>query len=335
MQDADSTGAAGGDADPRARRQLAPLIGIGFILTLAVVALLLLAALQATARIDAVSAAREELQVTRAMAAMPGGMNTITVGVLADRLDLSGARLTTRAALAPGETAVPVAPGTDSVLAWRPHRLGLRSFEQLAPLRAAAALLFLLLAGLVGWRLSAAGRRLGPRHARGRRLAATDALTGLANRFAFDAGLAERCARLRAGGAGFALVTFDLDGFRAMNNGFGRAAGDAALQFVGRHLAEMAGPSDLAARIGGDEFAVLRSAFGLDAYLDEIKARLDVPLDITGRLLGVAASIGVARAVDFPEPAELLRAADSALHRARRSGPGNAELALPRQREAA
>jgi diguanylate cyclase (GGDEF)-like protein len=102
------------------------------------------------------------------------------------------------------------------------------------------------------------------------------------------------------------------------------------LQIVGRHLRESAGRDDLVVRLGGDQFAVIRDPGGLDDYLAWLDARLDAPIDIGGKQLRVGASIGMARSEDFPgAPARLMQAADIALSRAKRHGPGNAELAIP------
>jgi diguanylate cyclase (GGDEF)-like protein len=161
-------------------------------------------------------------------------------------------------------------------------------------------------------------------------------LTGLGNRRAFDIGLASRCAHAAEGGPGVVLVMLDLDDFKAINDALGHSAGDAVLQIVGRHLRETAGRDDLVVRLGGDEFAVVRDDGGLDDYLAVLDARFDEPIDIGGKRLRIGASIGMARSADFPgSPARLVQAADIALYRAKRNGPGNAELAVPAVRRAA
>ena len=76
--------------------------------------------------------------------------------------------------------------------------------------------------------------------------------------------------------------------------------------------------------------AVVRDASGLDDYLAALDARFDQPIDIGGKRLRIGASIGMARSEDFPgAPSRLIQAADIALYRAKRNGPGNAELAIP------
>ncbi len=125
-----------------------------------------------------------------------------------------------------------------------------------------------------------------------------DPLTGLANRRAFDERLEAACA------GPVALLVGDVDGLKALNDGAGHEAGDDALRAVGRALV----PYEGAARIGGDEFALV-----LAGWAREAAERLAAELD-TG---GVAVSWGVA----FQErgtPADLLRAADAASYAAKR-----------------
>ncbi len=89
--------------------------------------------------------------------------------------------------------------------------------------------------------------------------ARTDALTGLSNRRAFDAELPVFVERARAIGAGLALLAIDLDHFKPVNDTLGHAAGDFVLREVGKILREKTRKTDLACRLGGDEFMVLLS----------------------------------------------------------------------------
>ena len=90
-----------------------------------------------------------------------------------------------------------------------------------------------------------------------REQALTDALTGLANRRHFEDRLASELARLGRDGTPVALVTFDLDDFKAINDRDGHPAGDAALKAFGEILRNQARASDLVCRTGGEEFAVI------------------------------------------------------------------------------
>lgn len=316
------------DADARALHQLTILVLAGLGCTLFILAFLIFAALEAVRTIDGLAVAHEQVQVSRAIAAAPGGMNQITLRAMANTLDLDAARLTTIDKLAPGELSAAV--GGDNVVAWKPHLYGTRTFGIVAPMRIVAGVMFSLIVALIGWRVYAVGQGLDRRRAVASRLAMTDGLTGLANRLAFDEALNHWIADAAAGGPGFVLVSIDLDGFKAINDAFGHAAGDAVLKTVAQCLLDAGEPGDVVARVGGDEFAVIRSGAGLDAYVASIGERLAVPLNLDARLVSVGASFGIARSDDFPGSAvKLSQAADTALYRAKRSGRGSAELAIP------
>ncbi|MFF5231464.1 diguanylate cyclase domain-containing protein [Dactylosporangium sp. NPDC000521] len=161
-----------------------------------------------------------------------------------------------------------------------------------------------------------------------RHQATHDGLTGLANRALFDARLAAA-----AGHPGChtvaAVLLVDLDGFKMINDTHGHHAGDAVLVAVAERLAASVPAGGTAARIGGDEFAVLLPGSGARAA--EAVARrfldlLDVPVPVQGHQLLVRASVGV---VDGdPEAAEaLLRRADARMYAAKRE----AQMAQPAQ----
>jgi diguanylate cyclase (GGDEF)-like protein len=317
-------------ADTRALRQLTLLILGGLACTLFIVAFLILAAMQAVSMIDESSRAREIAQVIRYIDAVPGGMNEITLDAMTRTLGLTDARLTRASGVEPDELSATLVLGSDNVVAWTPQLLGTRTFAIVAPFRIAAGVFFTALVAVIGWRVVMVSNRLDKRRAVATRLAHTDTLTGLGNRRAFDQGLETRLNLAAETGLGVVLVMIDLDDFKAINDALGHSAGDAVLQIVGRHLRDTAAQDDLVVRLGGDEFAVIREATGLDAYLAALDHRLDQPIDIGGRRLRIGASIGMARSEDFPgAPSRLVQAADIALYRAKRNGPGNAELAIP------
>ena len=323
-------------ADTRALRRLTLLILVGLACTLLIFTFMLLASFQAVSMIDQAARGREANQVTRYIDTLPGGMNEITLDAMATTLGLRGARLTRASSVSPDELSVSIAMGSDRVVAWTPQLFGSSTFEIVAPVRIAGGILFIAMVAIIGWRVVVVGSRLDRRRAAATRLAHTDTLTGLGNRRAFDMGLASRCAIASEGGEGIVLVMIDLDDFKGINDALGHAAGDAVLQIVGRHLRETAAKDDLVVRLGGDEFAVVRDATGLDDYLAILDARFDQPINIGGKHLRIGASIGMARSEDFPgAPARLTQAADIALYRAKRNGPGNAELAIPAVRHAA
>ena len=317
-------------ADTRALRQLTRLLLVGLACTLFVAAFLVLAAMHAVAIVDDAARARELAQVIRYIDAVPGGMNEVALDAMTRTLGLTDARLTQAGDVRPNELSATLVMGADRVVAWTPQLIGTAGFASVAPLRIAAGVIFSLMVAVIGWRVLAVSNRLDRRRNPAKRLAQTDTLTGLGNRRALDEGLETRIARTAVGGSGVVLVLVDLDDFKKIDEALGRSAGDAVLQIVARHLRETAHRDDLVVRMGADAFAVVREASGLDDYLATLDARFDQPIEFGGRRLKIGASVGMARSVDFPgDPARLIQAAEVALSRAKRNGPGNAELAIP------
>jgi diguanylate cyclase (GGDEF)-like protein len=147
-------------------------------------------------------------------------------------------------------------------------------------------------------------------------LADHDPLTRLLNRRAFVDRLEREVARATRYERGFSLVVCDLDGFKSVNDHRGHQAGDDALQMFARTIEHALRKSDIAFRIGGDEFAlILAEATDDDAreVIGRIRARLD----------GMYASFGVAACpADATDVQTLFRLADEALYHAKRSGTG-------------
>jgi len=143
------------------------------------------------------------------------------------------------------------------------------------------------------------------------RLAYHDPLTGLSNRRHFTERL-----RNRLGSAERLAVLFvDLDGFKAVNDGHGHAAGDALLQEVGRRLRDAAGEA-LVARLGGDEFLLVSDGESGAALAGRVSEQLRRPYQVAGRRLDLGCSIGVAmHPRDGITVDELVRAADAAMYR--------------------
>jgi diguanylate cyclase (GGDEF)-like protein len=165
-----------------------------------------------------------------------------------------------------------------------------------------------------------------------RRMAQTDHLTGLANRAELLHQMADACAALPPEGGGrgrtFAVLYIDLDGFKAINDSHGHAAGDEVLQRVADCLRQVTGPDELVARIGGDEFVVmLNDGDSLTArtVADEIIAAVSREHRIgEGRTLHVGCSVGLCVAPDQGrEPEVLLARADAALYEVKSRGKGH------------
>ncbi len=157
-------------------------------------------------------------------------------------------------------------------------------------------------------------------------LARHDGLTGLINRKAFVDTIDDACNPLT--GDRFALLLIDLDNFKGINDDLGHLAGDDVLRAVAARLLSTIRPGDIAARIGGDEFAVLLTGVAQDDALDiagRITHALSCHLLIENLAITPGASIGVALYPAHGSDTELLiKRADLALYRAKDRGKDNA-----------
>lgn len=176
------------------------------------------------------------------------------------------------------------------------------------------------------------------RHAAAERiyeLAHRDALTGLANRTLLHESLGESLARARRAGGSLAVLCLDLDGFKAINDLSGHAAGDALLREVAARLGRNVREADTVARLGGDEFVVVQDGpaqpAAARALVDRLVSVLAEPYDLGAGVQGsVTASVGVALFPgDGDDPEALLRNADTALHRAKWAGKNGSAFFRP------
>ncbi|MGY0194586.1 diguanylate cyclase domain-containing protein [Leptothrix sp. BB-4] len=157
-----------------------------------------------------------------------------------------------------------------------------------------------------------------------RRLAHHDPLTGLPNRRLLADRLKLGMARARRGRQTLAVCCLDLDGFKAVNDAYGHAAGDSLLVTLARRLEQAVRAEETVARVGGDEFVLLLHLDQPDEYaavLDRVLAALAEPVVLGDGTLQVTASAGHAF---YPGPTgdgidgdTLLRLADRAMYRAK------------------
>jgi diguanylate cyclase (GGDEF)-like protein len=149
-----------------------------------------------------------------------------------------------------------------------------------------------------------------------------DPLTDLRNRTLFDEMASREIAQAYRDGTQLAILAIDLDGFKAVNDLHGHAAGDRVLKSVATRITSLIRGSDVVSRRGGDEFSVLLvdvDGSGTRLIADKLLAALSLPYaDVTPP---VSASIGVAR---YPHDATTLKAllecADEALYMAKNAG---------------
>jgi diguanylate cyclase (GGDEF)-like protein/PAS domain S-box-containing protein len=150
-----------------------------------------------------------------------------------------------------------------------------------------------------------------------------DQLTGLPNR----GHLGDRLNAATTGGATAGLLFIDLDDFKDVNDGLGQNVGDYVLQTVAERIAASLRSGDLAARFGGDEFAVLlprlESADAATSVAARVLSAVREAIPVAERDVQVTASIGIAIG---SSPSDLLREADAAMYRAKRTGHGSYAL---------
>lgn len=166
-------------------------------------------------------------------------------------------------------------------------------------------------------------------------LAHHDVLTGLPNRLVFEDRLGNAMERARRNATRVALVFIDLNGFKAINDAHGHAAGDQVLVATAQRLKGALRESDSVARIGGDEFVVILEGLALNGSLEEearaigekIFAALAAPLDLANSPQRISASLGIAIFPDHtPSMDRLIHIADLAMYEAKRSGENQYRL---------
>jgi diguanylate cyclase (GGDEF)-like protein len=169
-------------------------------------------------------------------------------------------------------------------------------------------------------------------------LAHFDMVTGLPNRALLSDRLAQETSRARRSSRGFAVLLFDLDGFKAVNDTWGHAAGDRVLAIVGERARKCVRSSDTVGRQGGDEFLAILPETGLDGALgvaEKLRDAMRAPYPLGNAEAHLSASVGVSLFPDHgADPEALQRAADAALYRAKREGKNRVVVASEMARPA-
>ncbi len=155
--------------------------------------------------------------------------------------------------------------------------------------------------------------------------AQTDFLTGLPNRAALMDWLQVQLRPSASGHiAGTTVLFFDLDGFKRVNDGLGHEAGDKLLRVVADRITEVVRPTDLLARIGGDEFVIAcNDVLSHDACVslaERVLRCFDEPIIVADVAADVGCSVGIARSDESGSAEEVLGNADIAMYEAKRAG---------------
>jgi diguanylate cyclase (GGDEF)-like protein len=179
-------------------------------------------------------------------------------------------------------------------------------------------------------------RRAGPaienasRFREARQLADLDALTGLHNRRYFHETLAREVARAHRYGRRLALVVFDLDDFKAINDRIGHLAGDGVLAEVAERVRSVVRSADVACRVGGDEFGIILPESTL-ADAEQLSHRMQQA--VASRPIGDAGTLqlsaGAAELRPEDDATKFFERADDALYRAKESGKAEVVAAGP------
>ena len=162
------------------------------------------------------------------------------------------------------------------------------------------------------------------------RLARVDALTGLANRREFDERLGLALKRLQRPHAPLAVLLLDIDHFKSINDTHGHAVGDVVLRAFAERLRGSVRETDLVARPGGDEFAILiedASPGSAEAVAGKVIDAARAPVPIDGGEIPISTSIGIAYAHGPVDAGALLKQADAALYAAKGAGRGRYHVA--------
>jgi diguanylate cyclase (GGDEF)-like protein len=198
------------------------------------------------------------------------------------------------------------------------------SFVQFSPLQSALVLLLMFLS--MAWNFGCLLMAMDRLRNEVADLALLDDLTGVGNRRHLLQRLTEECARSERSGEPFALLVVDLDGFKAINDTHGHAAGDGCLQHFTLMAQTRLRPSDMLARSGGDEFCIVLPVSTLREGAMIARRILEVCREDAEACVGadipIALSIGVAQWTreigKFPD--RLMAAADHALYAAKKDG---------------
>jgi diguanylate cyclase (GGDEF)-like protein len=215
------------------------------------------------------------------------------------------------------------------VITWEPRSPREGILQATLPVGAIMIITLMAILFFIVHRHAATLKTLTVSEATNRFLATHDSLTGLPNRKKFEDALEGACSL--AAHRCFAVMYIDLDRFKAVNDTYGHAAGDAVLLNVARRLDAAVGTRGTVARMGGDEFVALITADlatdELHWFANEIIADVSKPIAYGDTVLEVGASIGIAIAPqNGTDPRTIMQSADAALYASKENGRGQVRV---------
>lgn len=210
-------------------------------------------------------------------------------------------------------------------VAWTPEQPGQAWRGKILTFTVGPAAIALCLLGLAVLHARRVSSELAQTQEHVQTLAVSDPLSGLPNRLLFGPRLDQELSRVARTGEGLAVMFLDLDRFKEVNDAFGHQAGDELIKQVAQRLMALLRGTDVLARFGGDEFAIiqpgLKEASGAEALAKRILEAIAEPFDIEHSAVSVGVSIGIALAPEDAEDREtLMRLADTALYQAKNDG---------------
>jgi diguanylate cyclase (GGDEF)-like protein len=210
-------------------------------------------------------------------------------------------------------------------LQWTRDRPGTTLVGEAAPALAGGVVASFALVWFLLRRLRRSSIELQASEAHAQYLAFHDTLTGLPNRALFENRLDHALAGVRRGESKLALLCFDIDRFKNVNDTLGHPAGDELVRQVGKRLMGATRETDTVARLGGDEFAIIqvdiKNERDAEKLAQHIAAEMEKPFDLMGMPAHVTATIGIALSQgEASHRDEMLRKADIALYEAKAQG---------------
>jgi diguanylate cyclase len=277
-------------------------------------------------------------------ALLPGRAQEADFGLVATRvLDeadvrqmggrLSIMQLTLSAAVAEPKVNSVIVPGPDgqygAQISWLSDRPGDPILNRLLPIAVFSAIAIMIFAWLAYVHVTRVTDNMLRSEERAQHMAGHDTLSGLPNRLRFTEHLAALLPRCHQEGGGLAVLFIDLDKFKEVNDTYGHAAGDFVIVGCAERMAAQLRASDVLARFGGDEFAIIqtgvRSAHDAELLGRRIVDAIRPAFQIGEAEAYVGASIGIALAPENgDDAAELMRLADIAMYRAKNEGRNRA-----------